>query len=122
MHAERCAARATVRIAAAFLPRPEGRIMAEIWAADLDHADELSVDCGDIARGAVAFVVRRGPSAWCRRRWARATLTTAGLLASMTFIPPWFLVPVVALGLLVWLIAAPTDESRKAPRTSRHLL
>lgn len=64
MHAGRCAARATVRIAAAFLPRPESRIMAEMWAADLDHADELNVDCGDIARGAVAFVVRRGPSAW----------------------------------------------------------
>lgn len=121
MHAGRRAARATVRIAAAFLPRPESRIMAEMWAADLDHADELSVDSGDIARGAVAFVVRRGPSAWCRRRWVRTTLITVGLLVSTTFIPPWFLIPVAALGLLVWLIAAPTDESQEGPRISRHL-
>ena len=122
MDSRRRAARLTVRVAAALLPRPERRIMAETWAADLDYADELGVDCGDIARGAVTFAARRGPSAWCRRRWVRATLITGALLMSVAFIPPWFLIAIVALGLLVWLIAAPTGEPPKASRTSRHLL
>lgn len=112
------AARATVRRAAALLPRPESHIMAETWTADLDYADELGVDCDDIARGAVAFVVRRGLSAWCRRQWVRASLITIALLVSIAFIPPWLLVPIVTLGLLVWLITSPTrasSEPREEP-------
>jgi len=122
MDGRRRAALVTVRAAAALLPHPESRIMAETWAADLEYADELGMGCGDIARGAVAFVVRRGPSMWCRRRWVRAALITVAFLASAAFIPLWFLLPVVALGLFVWLIAAPAGEPRKSPRTSRRLL
>lgn len=104
-------ARATVKTAAALLPRPESRIMTETWTADLDYADEVGVDHRDIARGAVAFVIRRGPSAWCRRRWATALLIALALLVTVAFIPPWLLIPAVALGLLVWLIASPTRAS-----------
>lgn len=85
--------------------------MAETWTADLDYAEELGVDCSDIARGAVAFVVRRGLSAWCRRRWAKALLITIALLVTVALIPPWLLMPIVALGLLAWLIASPTGAS-----------
>ena len=98
--------------------------MAETWAADLDYADELGVDHRDIARGAVAFVLRRGPSAWCRRRWAKALLIALALLVTVAFIPPWLLIPTVALGLLVWLIASPTPASSEPethPKSSRPL-
>jgi len=118
-------ARAAVKAAAALLPRPEGRIMAETWTADLDYADELGVDHRDIARGAVAFVLRRGPSAWCRRRWAKAFLVSLALLATVAFIPPWLLIPTVALGLLVWLIASPTrtaPEPGSEPNSPHRLL
>lgn len=90
--------------------------MAETWTADLDYADECGVDHRDIARGAVAFALRRGPSAWCRRRWVKALLIAVALLVIVAFIPPWLLVPTVALGLLVWLIASPTRASSKAGR------
>jgi len=99
--------------------------MAETWTADLVHAEELGVDCGDIARGAIIFVVRRGPSAWCHRLWARAILIAIALLVAVTFIPPWLLIPIVALGLLVWLIVSPTrvnSELQAEPKSSHHLL
>ncbi|GGH44661.1 hypothetical protein GCM10010921_19470 [Microbacterium album] len=118
MHRGQRAARSTVRAAAALLPHPESRIMAETWAADLDHADDLGVDRGDIARGAIAFVVRRGPFAWGRRRWVRAALITVALLVSVSFVPPWFLIPIVGLGLLAWLIASPPCEPPRASGTS----
>jgi len=116
------AARATVKTVAALLPRPESRIMAETWTADLDYAEELGVDSSDIVRGAVAFVVRRGLSAWCRRRWAKALIITVALMATVAFIPPWLLMPIIALGLLAWLIASPTRTSSKprAELKSRH--
>jgi hypothetical protein len=108
VHRRERRARATVKTAAAFLPRREGRIMAETWVADLDHADELGIDHRDIARGAVAFAIRRGPLAWCRRRGAQAPLIALALLVTVAFVPPWLVIPTVALGLLVWLIASPT--------------
>lgn len=82
--------------------------MAETWAADLDHAHELGVDRRDITRGAIAFVLRRGLPTWWRKSVARAVLITIAFLVSVAFIPPWLLLPVVALGLLAWLIASPT--------------
>lgn len=114
-------ARATVKTAAALIPNPESQIMGETWAADLEHADQLGVDRRDIARGAIAFVLRRGVSAWCRRQWVRAVLVVIVLLASVAFIPAWLLVPVVALGLLVWLIAAPTRAMSEPLNTHRNL-
>lgn len=124
MHRRERAARATVKTAAALLPRPESRTMAEVWTADLDHADELGVDRSDIARGAVAYIILRGPSAWCRRRWAKTLLIALALLATVAFIPPWLLIPALALGLLVWLVASPapaSSEHRSDPRSSPHL-
>ena len=121
MHRGQRAARATVKVIAALLPRPESRIMAETWAADLDCADQLGVDRRDIARGAIAFVLRRGLSAWCRRRWFRPVPVLLAFLASAAVIPAWLLVPAVALGLLAWLIAAPTSVTSKALETPRDL-
>ena len=124
MHRRDRAARATVKTAAALLPRPKSRIMAETWTADLDYAEELGVDPSDIARGAVAFVVRRGLSAWCRRRWAKALLIAIALLVTVAFIPPWLLMPIIALGLLAWLIASPTrasSEPRAELKSPDHL-
>lgn len=85
--------------------------MAEAWTADLDYAEELGVDHEDIARGAIVFVVRRGAAAWCRRLWTRVVLIVLALLVALVLVPPWLLIPVVALGLLVWLIASPTRPS-----------
>jgi hypothetical protein len=93
--------------------------MGETWAADLDYADELGVDHRDIARGAVVFVIRRGPAAWCRRRWVKALLIALGLLVAVGFIPLWLLIPAVALGLVFWLIASPAPEGSDPGREPR---
>ena len=84
--------------------------MAETWCADLDHADEIGVDQRDIARGAILFVLRRGLSTWCRRRWCSAALLLIALFVSAV-VPAWLLVPGVACGLLAWVIAAPTHAA-----------
>lgn len=89
--------------------------MAEAWTADLMHADELGVGRWGIARGAIAFVVRRGPNIWCRRRWGRTVLVALALLIASAFIPPWFLLPTVVLGLLAWFILAPSYEGTDLP-------
>ena len=103
-------ARSTVRTVAALLPRPESQIMAEAWAADLNHADELDIDPWDIARGAILYVAIRGISTWWRRQWARVVLITMALVISAIIIPPWVLLPVIALASILWLIAAPTTR------------
>ena len=103
-------ARSTVRTVAALLPRPESQIMAEAWVADLNHADELDIDPWDIARGAILYVAIRGISTWWRRQWARVVLITMALVISAIIIPPWVLLPVIALASILWLIAAPTTR------------
>lgn len=99
-----------IKIATALLPPRERRIMAEAWAADLLHADELGIEEFAIARGAMLFFLRHGPTMWWRRHSLRVAVGVLATVTMATAVSPWFLLLAISLGLVAWLISSPTTQ------------